>query len=211
MAMAEKTVPPMGKRRRYLSHYTRKNYVLLGFGLLFLLGVSVGTSLYSAAETNTLANLSRLMHGFVENRSHRGFSQNFASAAASSLFLVGVLFFCGFSAVAQPVELLVPFFRGLGFGFSIASLYHSYGAGAAGYVALFVLPGMVLSSLAILFCCRESLRFSRSFFRLMSGGEGRYSVRLYLARYCAAVLVCVTAAFLEACVCVMLAQTIVLG
>ena len=200
--MVEKAVAPTRKKRRYfgaLFRVGRQNYMVLGFGLLLLLGASVGTSLFATAESSTLGSLTRLTQLFVENRSQQNFYQNFVAAAVSSLTAAVVLFLCGFSAVAQPLELLVPFVRGLGFGFSVASIYNQYGTGAAGYVALFILPGMVGASVVILFCCRESLRLSRHFFRLMNGGEGTYTMRLYLARYGVAALLCVALALGEAC------------
>lgn len=185
----------------YLKHYTKKNYMLLLLAALFLLGALLGTLLLGGADAGTRELLFRLTSGYVENRQEASLFQNFLSASGPALLFLAVMFVCGFSAVAQPLELLTPLFRGMGFGFTAASLYQNYGMQAVGFVALFLLPGTVITTLALLHCCRESLRLSGSFFGAMRSREGGlYSVRNYVARYMAAALLCVAAALLEAAV-----------
>lgn len=190
------------KRRyyaRYLAGYTKRNYAILGMGLLFLAGVLGGTLLLKSADGETVELLMRLVGGFVEKRQTQTFPEVFAASATSSLLFVGGLFLCGFCAVGQPAEILAPLFRGLGFGFSVSSLYAGYGASAAGYVGLFLLPNMLISTVVILFCCRESLRMSGSLFSALRGGEGyKMPLRLYLARYIVAAGICLSSALLEA-------------
>lgn len=191
------------KRRyysRYLAHYTKKNHTVLGLGVLFLAGVAVGCMLLFYADSEIVTLLNRMVGEFVENRMDQSLPENFISASWSSLSFVLGLFLCGFSAISQPLEILTPFFRGLGFGFSVSSLYAAQGMAAAGFVALFMLPGMLISTVAILFCARESLRMSGSFFSCIRGDRdaGVGSMRLYVARYMVAAAACLVAAFLEA-------------
>lgn len=186
---------------RYLAHYTKKNYALLALGLLFVCGVIMGTLLIRTAQTDTLELLLRVVNGYVEKRREQTLLQNFMTGAGSSLLFVLVLLGCGFCAVSQPIVVLVPLFRGLGYGFSVASLYANYGTRAIGFVALFVLPNMIFSTLAILVCCRESLRLSGSFFgalRQDGGNSAFYSLRIYLGRYTVAAGLCVLSALVEA-------------
>lgn len=206
-----------GRRRyyaRYFSHYTRKYYALLGLGAFFLLGVLAGSVLLGSADGETLTLLMRLVTGFVEKRRGQALIENFAGAATSSFLFVGALFLCGFSAVGHPAELLAPLFRGLGFGFSVSSLYNSYGTSATGFVALFLMPNMLISTIAILFCCRESLRLSTFFFSAMrpvKQDREAYSLRLYVARYFVAAVVCALSAFLEAFIYSLFANYFILG
>ena len=199
--MNRKNAPRRGRGyfAGYLKHYTKKNNVLLFLCALFLVGVLLGTLLLRSADADTWDILGKLTSGYLSSRKDATLLQNFWSALGPMLlFLVGV-FLCGFSAVSQPLEVLVPLFRGLGYGISIASLYAGYGTSAIGYVALFMLPGMVFTTLALCFCCRESLRLSGSFFAAMNGQDkGFYSLRAYLARYVTSAIVCVLAALLEA-------------
>lgn len=194
-----------GRRKyysRYFSHYTKKYYSLLALGALFLAGVLLGALLLRTAGEDTIQLLLRMVNGFVENRRDQTLLQNFTSGAVASLLFLGVLFVCGFCAIAQPVIVLLPLFRGVGIGFSMATLYAAHGTGALGYVALLMLPGTVITTLAILVCCRESMRLSSSFFAVMGGGEHRdgplYSPRIYLARFFACGVLCMLSAFLEA-------------
>lgn len=212
-----RTMQKGGKRRyytRYLTHYTKKNYALLGLGLLFLTGILAGTLLYGFAEGETLTLLGELVTGFVEKRRTQGVAANFTASLSSSLVFVAVLFCGGFCALAHPVVIVAPLFRGLGFGFSVASLYAAYGASAAGFVGLYVMPNMLLTTVAILFCCREALRLSSSLWKLLrhkNGEEGSYSLRLYVARFLVAALVCGGSALLESFTYYLFAKYIVLG
>ena len=200
---------------RQVAGYARRNTALAALALLFLLGVALGAMALRSAQGETAELLRRLTDGFLENRRGQGIGANFLAAAGSSMLFVGVLFICGFCAIAHPVELSAVFFRGLGFGVSAASLYAEFGARAAGYLALFVLPNMLLSSVAILFCCRESLRLSSRFFAAMfQGGEpdaGGYPLRIYMGRYLAAALLCAISAAIEAVLYFGFAKYLVLG
>lgn len=208
--------PASGRKyyTRYIAHYTKRNYPLLALGALFVAGVLLGTLLIRSAGNDTLDLLLRMVNGFVEKRRDQSLLQNFLSALSSSMVFLAVLFVCGFCAISQPLVVALPLFRGLGVGFSVASLYVSHGTGVVGYVALLILPGTVLTTLAILICCRESLRLAGSFFSVM-GGEHKakefYALRIYLARYFACGVLCVFSAFLEAVLYFGFAKTFVFG
>ncbi|MDL2233313.1 hypothetical protein LJC63_07010 [Ruminococcaceae bacterium OttesenSCG-928-L11] len=193
-----------GARRRYyaryLSHYTKKNYAVIGLGCLFLTGVLLGAVLLGYAGGETLEFLTGLTEGYVERRQAQSVMENFASSCTSSLLFVGILFMSGFSAIAQPVEIALPFFRGLGYGFSIASLYAAYSSGTTGFVCLYLMPNMAISTIAILFCAREAVRMSNGFYRAlrMTGPDsGMYSLRIYGARFFVGAFACVLSALLE--------------
>lgn len=192
-----------GRRKyysRYIAHYTKKNYAILAMGTLFMAGVLLGTLIIRTASGDTLELLLRMVNGFVEKRREQDLFQNFMSGASSSLLFVGALFVCGFCAISQPLVVALPLFRGLGVGCSLATLYAAHGTQAIGFVGLLMVPGTVMTTMAILVCCRESLRLSSSFFASMGGDRGKvefYSLRIYLARYMVCAGFCVLSAFLE--------------
>jgi hypothetical protein len=197
-----------------MAYHTRRNYPLLALGALFLAGVLLGSLLVRTASEDTLAVLARLTGAFAEQRRDGALLQNFLSSLAAPMAYAGVLFLAGFSAISQPLAVLLPFFRGLGAGFSMASLYAGHGAEAVGFVAVLMLPGMLLSAAALLVCCRETLRLSGSFFRSMGAdrpGQEFYPLRVYLARYFSAALVTAVAALLEALLYFMFAKSLVIG
>lgn len=187
---------------RYLKHYTKKNYALLLLGGMFLLGTVLGALLARSAGSDTLALLLRLTNGFLEKRRSQSFLQNLIVSGCTSLGMVAALFVCGFCAISQPLVAALPLLRGMGFGFSITSLYARYGTAAVGFTSVLILPGMVLSTVAILLCCRESLRLSNSVLSLLGSaqqnGRKQYPLRAYLGKYTAAVLLCVVSAVVEA-------------
>lgn len=202
-----RTNSTLADRRKYYSRYiaytTKRSRGLIVLGVLFLIGVFAGTLLLRTAKGESLEFLMQMVGAFVENRRAQSLLQNFTSSAAVSLAFLAVLFVCGFCAISQPLVALLPLFRGLGVGVSMASLYAFQGTRVVGYVALLMLPGTLLGALAILVCSRESLRLSNSFFAVMGGEQpGRskefYSLKIYIARYLACAGMCALAAFVEA-------------
>ncbi|MDL2247858.1 hypothetical protein LJC05_03925 [Bacteroides sp. OttesenSCG-928-J23] len=204
-----------GYYRRYLAHCAKQSGALLALGGLFLLGALLGTLLVRTAGGDTLTLLFKLVSGFVEKRRGQDFAANFMAAAGSSLALVAALMIGGFCAVAQPAVAAVPLLRGMGFGFSAASLYLRYGRAAMGFVGVLILPGMILSTVGVLLCCRESLRLSAALFRLLvrppQSGRDQYLLRGYLAKYLLAAMLCVAAAGLEAALYTAFAHRFLLG
>lgn len=195
----------------YLSHHARKNSAVLMLGALFVLGVGLG-ALLARSEPQSAEPLLKLVSGFLERRRVQTPMQNFYSSLFSSLSFVGALFVFGFCAVGQPAIIAAPIFRGLGYGFSAASLYATYGVRAAGFVAVFVLPGMLFSSVAILFCAKEALRMSTGLFSALRGAkEEGLSVKIYIARFLVAGAWCTVCALLEAFLYFIFANNIVLG
>jgi len=200
---------------RYFVHYLKKNYPVLLLGALFVVGVLLGTLLLRGAEQETLDLLYRLMGGFMENRKGNGLYENFLSAAGSSLLFLGILFLCGFCAIAQPLIVLAPLIRGMGFGFTTASLFARYGMSALGFVGVLVLPGTLISTVAILLCCRQSLRLSGTFLASVRPNRRResepYSLSNYLLSFAFGALICLAGAFLEAVLYFLFANSLILG
>jgi len=207
-----------GRRRyyaRHIAHYTKKNHLLIALGALFLAGMILGAILLRGAGYETLSLLERVVGGLLTRRSQSGLSENFFSAFGSSMLFILVLFVCGFCAIAQPVIISLPLIRGLGFGFSAASLYARYGASATGIVGVLMLPGMLLSTVAILLCCKQALRLSGAFFLTMhptaAKAEQPFSLQAYCFGHAFAAGLCALSAFIEAILYVAFANSLVLG
>ena len=200
---------------RYLAHYTKKNFSVLLLGGLFVAGVIAGTLLLREAGEETIALLDKLMGGFVESRQGGSLYENFASAAGSSLLFLGIVFICGFCAIAQPFIVMAPLIRGMGFGFSTASLFARYGTSAIGFVGVLVLPGALVSTIAILLCCRQSLRLSSMFLAMVRPAGNRegeaYSLGNYFLSFIFGGALCLAAAFLEAVLYFLFANSLFLG
>jgi len=198
---------------RYLAHYARKNNVLIVLAMIFIAGVAAGTFMARIADGETTSAIFRMVNGFIESRRDTAMMRNVIFTSSSSLAFVAALFVCGFCAISQPVVVLIPFLRGLGFGFSSAAIYMSYGMSAAGFLGLLIVPDMLISTIAILLCCRESLRLSGNFWRMMHKNttEEDYPIKIYIARYVVAAVLCVLSAFLESALHFAFANHFVLG
>lgn len=163
-----------GKRRkagyykRYFLFFIRENWLILLFGFLFIFGVWIGTSFIGSFQGETLDQLLILLNGFVSRREGQEMRQTFLSTFFSSFGPAALLFFCGFCAISQPLIALVPFFKGLGFGLSASTMLSIYGSSAMGYLIVLLLPGTILSTLVLLFCCKESLGLSCMFFQVIN-------------------------------------------
>ena len=200
---------------RYFAYYTQKNNTLILLGALFVAGMILGAMLLRGAGAETISLLERVVGGFIARRQQSGLSENFISAFASSMLFVAVLFVSGFCAIAQPLIVSAPLIRGLGFGFSAASLYARYGADAIGIVGVLILPGMLISTVAILICCKQALRLSGAFFFTMRPHAAKAGeplpLRVYCLGYALAVGLCALGAFVEAALYVVFANSLILG
>ena len=186
---------------KYLIRRGKRNRTLVALALLFLAGVLLGALLLRGASGELLALVPRMIQEQLELRGERSMPQNVTASLASSGVFIGVLFLCGFCAVAHPVEGGMPLFQGMGVGMVSAYLYAQYRARAVAYIVIYLLPATLLNAVAVMLCARESLRLSGFFWNCMrqkERGEQSYSVRLYLARCLAASMLCVAAALLEA-------------
>ncbi|MDE6599467.1 MAG: hypothetical protein K2K34_05240, partial [Oscillospiraceae bacterium] len=96
-------------------------------------------------------------------------------------------FWLGFSAAAQPIELIVPVFRGLGAGVSLSGMYGSFGAAGIGMSAVLIIPGAVLSAFALIIAAREALELSGKIFTQVFGRNtaagGTIDFRLYITKF----------------------------
>ena len=87
------------------------------------------------------------------------FGSVFRSVFLTNLGLLAVLFLCGFCAVSQPVILLIPFIKGLGFGL-VAAANSALLSPFSAFFWLKFLPGAFLSAALLLVCARQSLELS---------------------------------------------------
>ena len=96
--------------------YFKDNPLLCIFAGLFLIGMLAGIVLLYHADGQLREWLHILLGGYLEKRYEQSFSQIAALSFGSSVFLLLILFFCGFCTISQPIILLLVLFRGLGYG-----------------------------------------------------------------------------------------------
>lgn len=153
---------------------------------LYFAGVFLGVILYSMLEGEALSALNDVTGSFVNGRLNHTFWETLVNSFSGAFLLLLLCFWLGFSAAAQPVELLVPAFRGLGAGVSLSGMYGSFGLKGVGMSAVLIIPGAVLSAFAVIIAAREALELSGSIFSSALGrktGGETIDFRLYFTKF----------------------------
>lgn len=141
-----------------VARQTQRNLPLILLGALFLGGAFCGSSLYNSLGEGTANALLVLLSGVGEQAAF-SFAGVFKTVFFTNLGLCALLFLCGFCAISQPVILLLPFIKGLGFGL-VAAANSALLSPFSAFFWLKFLPGAFLSSAFLLACARESLELS---------------------------------------------------
>ena len=157
-------------------------------GGLFLAGVLAGALLCGRCSPETMGVLRAVLGGFAQTRQVQSFAGIAASTFGSLFLLLAVLFFCGFCSIAQPIILLVPLFKGLGYGFSAGVLYMEYGLDAMRYVALLLFPAVALGAALLVAASRSSFLFSVRLFHASLSNSGLSDLQR-IKRYCVKFLI----------------------
>jgi hypothetical protein len=177
----------LGQRRDILSLWAtlREQGAVLGFGALFVFGVACGAGVVTWLKTDAADELMVILGGFARMRQAQELSSTFLSALGLNLALLVVLFLCGFCAISLPVILVLPWFKGLGFGLSASALLASRGMSAMGYLGVLIMPNMIWSTMVLLLGCRDAMRLSRVIWCSIQPGQARGSNEVYSGSYCA--------------------------
>ncbi len=141
-----------------------KPNVIFRIMLLMVAGVLIGTLAFSFIKTSTLSDLNLIENDYLSMRENGEYVKILYSSLLNSSMLIVVLFLLGFCAVAQPVSVLVPVYKGMGFGVTIAQIYSENGVNGFFSAIILILPCALISSYALFIAVRESLRMSNRFF-----------------------------------------------
>lgn len=150
----------MQEIKRTNSHFSERSSFLIFLMGIMLLGVFVGSLAFCSMDKSTLSGLSFVTQGFIQTRKEQGMLEILLSSLLSSSGMLLIIFLLGFSAVSQPIELMIPFFRGLGLGASIAQIYTVSSTRGFVIVFLLILPYAIITSFAIIIAVREAIKLS---------------------------------------------------
>lgn len=200
-----RTIYTMPPARRLLLRYFNAYRQVFFYAALFLAGTLGGALVLRSAGEETSRSLSFLVGQFTQQRGVQTFSGTLLSSFVSTALMLGVLFICGFCAVAQPIIVLVPLFRGLGYGYQAGYIYAQNGFVGMGYAALVLLPNILFSTVLILFACSEAFEMSTACYRAARGGDTGASANLrgYCLRFLVFFLLALAVASVDA-VCTMM-------
>lgn len=180
MRTAYRTKPLQRLMLRYFHAYRQVFF----YAALFLAGVLAGALFLKAASPETLSSLATLTGQFARRRSEQQFLSTLWSSFTSTTLMLATLFVCGFCAVAQPAIVLLPLFRGLGFGYQAGYIYAQCGLSGMGYVSLILLPNMMFSTLILIYGCMEAFTMSTAYYRAAKQDSGKLlNIRAYCGKF----------------------------
>lgn len=168
--------------------------------ILLFVGVLIGSLTLSHMSEENLNNMTFITQGFFKSRTEQTLLQTLWTSFSSAGGILLACFIMGFCAVSQPVELIVPIFRGIGLGTSISYLYLAFGLKGLFVTLIMILPHALISSVAILLAVRESVRMSNVFSRYgFSEKEisDRPSISLYLLKFLILFVIIALSSFLD--------------
>ena len=138
----------------------KQNKAAVFFIFFLLLGMIFGTLCVGMAEDNIIENLDFLFASNFKIRSEQSLFEIFSTSLTSSFIFVIIMLLLGLSIWGSLTVPAIVFFRGLGLGLTAGFLYSHYGAKGFLYHLVVLLPGVLISSIAIVLQAKESASFS---------------------------------------------------
>lgn len=178
------------------------NWRLILLSSLFAAGIIIG-ALLVPTDANTVQSslLGQIVDSFVGIRSDQSAIVTFGNSFLGLVPFFIVAFLSGLSSFGILVIPVVPMFRGLGLGYSMGYLYSFYALKGISYSALLIIPHTVISTIAILFACREAMRLSGMLLKAMlpSGSPVKFwpEFRKYALRFLAFLVLIGIAALID--------------
>lgn len=165
----------------------RRNSVFVLFCFVLFGGIVFGALGSGNADMDTLKRLDFIFLTNFELRCTQGVLSAFVSSFASAAVFMLVIFLLGLSLWGGFAAVLIPFFKGYGYGLSVGYLYGAYGFKGVLYNIAVILPGAFVSSAVIaaasLCAFRSSLHSAVSIFRSpVVRDDPREQMRSYLVR-----------------------------
>ncbi len=164
--------------------FIEENKLVIFLFTILLSGVLVGSITFRSFDINSLEDLSIFAQNFAQERLDSSFLDVLTSSFIGGTILMGVAFLCGFSSIAQPIEFLLPFFKGLGLGASIAQIYISNGGAGVIIALLLIVPNAAIACFAVLFAVKEAIRYSNKYFITGITSKHISGMAFYTKVYC---------------------------
>ena len=187
--MPAKILRKGSKYERYLTYNFKRTSPYIILGIMFLIGVFIGTQVLTHA-TDEFKNMFMEFMGFESNITEKkGFINVIVSAFTSQAILLIIIFIMGLCAIGQPVTLFIFIYQGLGFGLISSYCYHTGDYSDILYLIIVITPKMIMSILLLMVGALESIKmstlFMKSFFQDVSRDKSKPRLKIYIARFIA--------------------------
>lgn len=130
----------------------------IAFSLIFFLGIIIGAIYCACASGDSAQGLYQYLTSFI-NGFQADCMRVFVSTLKKNMFLLIILFLCGFFKAGIAVQTMSVGIKGFGMGFTIAALVKYYG-GKGILLAISDLPSMLLFIPMLLLFCAFSMKYA---------------------------------------------------
>lgn len=184
------------------TNYHKKYYNdLVLLIMLFLIGIFYGTLILRINVFNDDVILNNLMEEYIQKFQTQSILTCFYNSLASTFVFLILSYLLGYSAVFQPIILLLPVIRGIGLGYLMSLFYSTYFLKGILFCTIIIIPSAIVSFFCILFACREAInlanQFLFSFTRKNSKQVELSTIRLYTLKLTILLLISIGGAILE--------------
>ena len=159
------------------------NKLIILLSIILLSGMMIGSK---SVNTITDEDLKKLNFLFITNFKERNFQSNYMIfvSSFSSIFLFTILIILTSLSIMGFIFIpIIIFFRGMGLGITAGYLYALYGLKGIGYHLLILLPGIFISSLAIIIISVRGIYFSNKLLKKVTPRPYEESLWPYLLIY----------------------------
>lgn len=145
-----------------LNIWIKENIDIIVFMVIFLSGILLGAIISAELAKNGIDRFITVSNRFAAQREEQQAVKTLISALIPGMLAWAAAFVGGFCAVSAPVTYLIPFIKGLGYGMFACSVIISETAAGIHYI-IHLLPNLIISAIAISYCCKTSIEMSKFF------------------------------------------------
>lgn len=152
---------------------------------VFCAGELTGALLYCGNSAELPESLKLISGSFFSGRAESTFIMTVINSFSGAFLLLSVCFLLGFGVVFQPVAAVVPFFRGIGIGITLAEINGEYGVKGFALSLAVAVPYAVASGIIIAAGAKESVLMSVSMAKAVFGDSRNKGLdfKLYFTKF----------------------------
>lgn len=175
-----------GLKKASVKDFIKRNKMLVFLAIFLLSGIFFGAVLMKLADESVVKFINVLFLSDFNERLNRPLLEIFIASISSTFVFILISFFMGLSMWGFILAPIIPFVRGVCIGSCEGYLYSTYGLKGVLFHSLIFLPGIFISSIAILLITREAMKISSCFSSAMLAksqtGAVNSSIKLYVVR-----------------------------
>lgn len=161
-----------------------RDFILLALSGVFLIGELFGVIIFCKSNTGIIS-AQGFIGNFFFNRLESTFLQTVIDSFSGNFILVILCAVLGSGAFFQPIEIIIPAFKGVGVGILLAEVYYSSGLKGIICSILLIVPYSAVSALIVSVAAREAVYMSNTVAQCIFKGNNydKIDFDLYLTKY----------------------------